>query len=185
VKRSEAVELIRDAVGDTRGVWADLGAGNGTFTRALIELLGPDSRIYAVDRDPEALAALNEIAAAAPNVVVVRGDFTTRLQLPGLASEMLDGVLLANTLHFAREADGVLSRIAQRVRDGGRIVVVEYDRRSASQWVPYPVPIERLMELAKAAGLTEPVVTATQPSRYQGVLYAAVAARGTRSVTER
>src|SRR5690348_3116034 len=46
----EAERLIAPAVPAGPAVWADFGAGDGTFTRALAERLGPGSRIYAVDR---------------------------------------------------------------------------------------------------------------------------------------
>ena len=42
---------------NARGTWADLGTGNGTFTRALVNLVGP-RRIYAVDSDARAMAEL-------------------------------------------------------------------------------------------------------------------------------
>jgi predicted RNA methylase len=58
VNTRDAVALIRDAIPQRGGTWADLGAGEGTFTRALVELLGSDSRIYAVDRDASAVAAI-------------------------------------------------------------------------------------------------------------------------------
>ncbi len=48
----EAAALIESAVGDRRGTWADIGAGDGTFTRTLADLLGQGSRIYAVDTIP-------------------------------------------------------------------------------------------------------------------------------------
>jgi hypothetical protein len=59
----EAVALIADAVPRASGTWADVGAGRGTFTRALVELVGPGSRIYAVDQDHIALGAIGEWAA--------------------------------------------------------------------------------------------------------------------------
>jgi SAM-dependent methyltransferase len=178
VNTTQAVDLIRDAVHGRLGVWADLGAGDGTFTRALAELLGPGSRVYAVDRDARTLATLGSRRPTnAAGVTPVVADITRPFELPGLEGELLDGMLLANSLHFVRDADAVLASLASLVRPGGRMVLVEYDRRTATRWVPYPIPIARLPELAAAAGLSVPVVTATQPSIYEGVLYAAAADR--------
>jgi SAM-dependent methyltransferase len=178
VEISEAVALIEAAVPRGPGTWADLGAGDGTFTRALLELLGPSARIYAVDRDTRALAALRRWAAReGANVVAVEGDFTQRLDLPGLGDTPLDGMLLANAIHFVRDAGGVLSRLVTRLRRGGRVVVVEYDRRAANRWVPYPIPADRLPALAAAAGLSTPTITATKASAFGGVLYVAAADR--------
>jgi predicted RNA methylase len=73
----EAVDLLRDAVGDSTGIWADLGAGIGTFTLALAELLGDGSTIYAVDADANAAHALGELPAVGETrIVPVKGDFT-------------------------------------------------------------------------------------------------------------
>jgi hypothetical protein len=107
----------------------------------------------------------------------VKADFTTAFDLPELGDDLLDGILLANALHFVREATSVLTKLVQRVRVGGRVVVVEYDRRAASRWVPYPIPMSRWPELAKAAGLSGAAVVATRPSMYSGVLYAGKAVR--------
>jgi ubiquinone/menaquinone biosynthesis C-methylase UbiE len=178
VNARDAVGLIERAVGARRGVWADFGAGNGTFTRALAVLLGPESRIYAVDRDADAIATLAGWSASnATNVIPVQADFTRPFDLPGLDSTMLDGILLANALHFVRDADAVLARLVTLVRPGGRVVLIEYDQRAASRWVPYPIPVERLPPLAAAAGLSTPIVSATRPSEYRGILYAAAADR--------
>ena len=174
----DATALLADAVPRQHRTWADLGAGDGTFTRALRELTGPDSTIFAVDRDASAVGALERWSGReAPNVVPVRADFTRPLELPGLESQRLDGMLLANALHFVRDADVVLARLVEMLRPGGRAIVVEYDQRRASPWVPFPISPARLAELAAAAGLSEPVVTATQRSRYGGVLYVAAADR--------
>ena len=48
---ADHVALIRAAVTETGGTWADIGAGEGAFTLALADLLGPGGRIVAVDRD--------------------------------------------------------------------------------------------------------------------------------------
>ena len=173
----EATALIRPAVTGPGGVWADLGAGTGTFSRALAALLGPGGTVYAVDRDRRSLATLDAPGSApadAATVVPVVADFTAPLALPAL-----DGALLANALHFVRGTDqaAVLGRVAALLRPGGAIVLAEYDRRAASRWVPHPVSPARFAALAAAAGLSAPAVIGERPSAYGGVLYAAVARR--------
>lgn len=171
---SDAVALIAAAVPRTATTWADIGAGEGTFSRALIQLLGRDARIFAVDRDQRALASLHRWAQRErANVIPVEADFTHPLQLP----EPLDGMLLANALHFVRNPDDVLGGLVQLVRPGGRVIVVEYDRRAANRWVPYPIPSDKLRDIADAAGLADPTIIATKPSAYGGALYVAVADR--------
>ena len=173
----DARDLIAEAIPRPGGTWADLGAGDGMFTRALVGLLGPTSRIYAVDRDARAVAALERWASTdAANVIPVAADFTSPT-LPGLEGSVLDGMLLANALHFVREAETVLARLAAWLRPGGRVVLVEYDRCRANPWVPYPIPAARLQGLAAASGLSPPVIMARRPSAFGGVLYAAAAER--------
>jgi ubiquinone/menaquinone biosynthesis C-methylase UbiE len=187
VNTSEAVALIEGAVRGHEGTWADLGAGDGTFTRALGKLLGPKSRIYAVDREASAVAELERwSASAAENVIPVQADFTGAFELPLLGETLLDGMFLANALHFVRDAGAVLTRLVKLVRPGGRVVLVEYDQREASRWVPHPIPIAHLPALAAAAGISAPTVTATRPSTYRGTLYVAAADRlGLPDVNER
>jgi hypothetical protein len=66
----EAAALLAQAVPPGPAVWADLGAGGGTFTRALAARLGPGGRIYAVDRDAHAIAALQRWADRAKTDVI-------------------------------------------------------------------------------------------------------------------
>jgi ubiquinone/menaquinone biosynthesis C-methylase UbiE len=178
MNRRDAVVLLSTAIRERGGVWADLGAGEGTFSRALVELLGPQSRIYAVDRDASALASLEQWPdSARRNVIPVVADFSRPFELPGLRETLLDGMLFANALHFIPDADEVLVRLTAWVKPGGRVVFVEYDRRASSRWVPYPIPAVALPALAAAAGLSAPTITATRPSAYSGELYVAVATR--------
>ena len=175
---NDAVALIRGAVGNGAGVWADLGAGSGTFTRALARILDAGSTIYAVDDDGKAVAALRGLRATSPTrIIPVRADFTRALEFPGLDANLLDGILLANSLHFVPNNERVLMQLARRVRVGGRVIVVEYDRRAPSRWVPYPIDASRWPQLATSAGLTGAAVTAARPSAYAGMLYVGVATR--------
>jgi SAM-dependent methyltransferase len=178
----DAVRLVEGAIPRRAGTWADLGAGDGTFTRALVELLGARSRIYAVDRDTRALSALARWAKREAELVIpIEADFTTPFTLPGQVAPRLDGLFFANALHFVGDAQGVVSRLVEWLRPEGRVVIVEYDQRARSRWVPYPIPREALPALVEFAGLSAPVFTATRPSAYGGDLYVAYAELGSLS----
>jgi hypothetical protein len=82
-------------------------------------------------------------------------------------------MLFANALHFVREPPSVLTQLVTWLRPGGSVVVVEYDGRRANRWVPYPIGAAQLERVAAAAGLSQPVITATRPSAYGGTIYVA------------
>ncbi len=160
-------------------VWADMGAGSGTFTFALAGILGPAGRVVAVDREPAAMESLRrglERRAAdrqPATIVPARGDFRDPAGIDALAGVALDGALFANALHFDADAGGTLRRMAERLAPAGRLVVVEYQDRPPNPWVPHPLPVARLEEVAQVEGLTAPRVVGERPSSYGGVLYCA------------
>lgn len=190
----DAVDLIRDAVAPRAtpgGLWADLGAGSGTFTRALAELLGPRGQVIAVDRDGRALARLLEGRRSAPEgdagesaadsgpdrpwagIVVAEGDLREPHAIPELRAAPLNGALFANALHFDPEPADTLAGYRGLLAPAASIVVVEYDGRPASPWIPHPVPMTRLRAAAAAAGFGPPHITSERPSAYGGLLYCA------------
>src|SRR5262245_56473642 len=143
--RAEMVELIRGGVPGAGGVWADLGAGTGNFTWALRELLGVQGLIYAVDRDGKAIRAQHELlvhAGPGASIIPIQADITQQLKLPSL-----DGVLLANVLHFIRDQPAALALIAGYLRPGGRVLMVEYDLAEPLHWGPVHVPVARFQAL--------------------------------------
>jgi SAM-dependent methyltransferase len=177
VNDRDALALLRSALPAADGEsWADLGAGSGTFTRALAELVGPEGRVFAVDEDDAALDAVRAWAGGARDrapVTVVHADVTGPLELP-----LLDGALMANVLHFVRDAEASVALASSYLRTGGRLVLIEYEGRRPGPWTPYPVSVARFRDLAAAAGLSPPEVVARRPSAFGGEIYVAVAARG-------
>ncbi len=173
---AEALALLRAAIPAACGeTWADLGAGTGTFTRALATLVGTTGRVHAVDADAGALRVIESWAARSPHdrpVTAIRADVTRSLDVPPL-----DGVVMANVLHFVASAEAALRSIAAQLRPGGRLVLIEYEGRRPSRWVPHPIPAARFAELATASGFHRPRVVATRPSAFGGEIYVALAER--------
>jgi hypothetical protein len=52
-------------------------------------------------------------------------------------------------------------------------VIVEYDNRPASRWVPFPVSMTRLTDLARLARLGAPEQIGRRRSMFGGSMYAA------------
>ena len=173
---SDHVNLLRPAELSRGGIWADFGAGAGAFTLALSELIGMSGEIYAVDRDRGALAKLEQSHRAkfgtSQNIHPVRADFTGALSLPPL-----DGILMANSLHYYRDKEKVLRHIRKFLKWEGALLLVEYNVDSGNPWVPHPLSFETFRTLAQRAGFSEPRQLGTVPSRFLKEFYSALAHR--------
>ncbi len=169
---SDHVGLLRDGVLGAGRTWADLGSGEGAFTLALAELRGPTASIQSVDRDRPALEIQQRaLREAFPDVAVTPlvADFTTPLELPPL-----DGIVMANSLHFSRDKLAVLGLVRGYLRPLGRLVLVEYDTDHGNFWVPHPLSYSSWEQLAGEAGFRETRRLASVPSRFLGSIYSAV-----------
>jgi len=169
MNRADLVALIQGGVAAKGGRWADLGAGEGAFTLALADLLGPGAHITAVDKDAGALGQITSVSRKKPTTInLVVGDFTRQLPLTDL-----DGVVMANSLHFVRDKAPVLKSVRDMLRPGGTLIVVEYDADRGNPWVPHPFSFTTWQRLAAAAGFEQIRRLGTYPSRYLGSLYSA------------
>ena len=171
MNHADHVALLRDGI-LAPGVWADLGAGQGAFTLALADLLGPTGHIYAVDKDPRALRdQTRSMQAQFPRVTVEYkvADFTRRLDLPPL-----DGIVMANSLHFLRDKPSTLQLARTCLKPGGRLILVEYNTDHGNFAVPYPLSYTTWEKLARQIGFADTRLLATRPSRFFGSIYAAV-----------
>lgn len=164
--------LARGVTQGEGGTWADLGSGAGAFTLALADLIGPHGIIHAIDRDRAALGELRSTFVSAVPQAELRartGDFTRPLDLADL-----DGVVMANSLHFVENKAPVLALVRGYLRHGGRLLVVEYDSDRGNPWVPHPLAFETWRELATDAGFAETRKLATVPSRFLRQIYSAL-----------
>jgi ubiquinone/menaquinone biosynthesis C-methylase UbiE len=171
VNHQDHVRLLRKGVPAGGGSWADLGAGSGAFTLALAELLGPDGQIIAIDKDQGSLRLLEQnMRAMFPTNAVsyVRDDFTRPLALP-----QLDGIVMANSLHYVQSKDTLLKRIHAYLRPGGRLLLVEYNVDRGNTWVPYPLSYQTWEGLASRNGYSETHLLERVPSRFLKEMYSA------------
>ena len=172
MNHQDHIYLLRKGVPGPGGIWADLGSGRGAFTLALADLIGPGGHIYSVDRDSGALRDQERaMRAQFPSTTVDyrNADFTQRLDLPPL-----DGIVMANSLHFLRKKDSTLQLVRSYLRPGGRLLLVEYDTDRGNMWVPYPLSYPTWEALARQNGFTHTQLLATVPSRFFGGMYSAM-----------
>ena len=167
----DAIALIKHAhfSGQGQRIWADLGCGAGLFTYALANLLETGSTVYAWDKGPIALSRL-----ANPHHVNIKPG-----QLDFLEDELpvsgLDGILMANSLHYVANKTAFIEKISTHLGENGAFLIVEYETTNANPWVPYPIPLQSLTTLFRKAGFTSAIKLGERPSVFRaGRMYAAL-----------
>jgi ubiquinone/menaquinone biosynthesis C-methylase UbiE len=172
MQHEDHVALLRGGIAGPGGVWADLGSGTGAFTLALADLLGPTGEIYSVDKDRGSLKEQERaMRGRFPGVTVhyLAADFSRKLELPSL-----DGVVMANSLHYQRDKDAVLQLVRGYLRPGGRLLLVEYNADRGNPWVPYPLSFSTWEAVAHRNGFAETKLLARVPSRFLNEMYSAL-----------
>jgi ubiquinone/menaquinone biosynthesis C-methylase UbiE len=165
---------ILPRAGSQPAVWADIGSGRGAFTLALAELLGPGGQIHSVDRDTRALRVQQDtLRDRFPDTVVEfhAVDFTRPFNLPAL-----DGLVMANALHFVENArkESMVVRLRRMLRPGGRFILVEYNVDRGNLWVPHPLSYPAWESLAARCGFSSTRLLAKTPSSFLHEFYAAL-----------
>ncbi len=167
------VNLLRDGISQQGGQWADLGSGSGAFTLALRELVGVDAEIFSVDQDAGRLREQERAFQQqfpSSKIHFVRADFTRALQLPAL-----DGIVMANALHYFKDKVQVLKHAREFLKPRGVFILVEYNVDNGNMWVPHPLSFVTFQKLAPRAGFGEPRLLAKAPSNFLREFYAAAA----------
>lgn len=167
------VNLIRDAIPQGYGIWADLGAGEGAFTLALADITNSQTEIYSVDTDDQALDIQKEqFENMFPRARVhyIIEDFTKPLDLP-----FLDGIIMANALHYVEAKIPFLKSLHSYLKPSGRLVLVEYNVDFGNHWVPFPLSYKTFEVLSQNAGFKNPRLVSTIPSDFLNEIYSACA----------
>ena len=172
MNHNDCINLLRNGISSQSSVWAELGSGDGAFTLALAELINPSSTIYSIDKDPRALQKQEQILKKRfPQLEVhyIAADFSRHIDLP-----TLDGILIANALHFIKEKEPFISMIKQYLKPAGQFVIVEYNIEQGNQWVPYPISLKSWEDLAARCGSSETRLLNTMRSKYHKEIFSAV-----------
>ena len=167
----DAIDMLADSGVDALGptTWADLGAGDGTFTLALAKVLASGSVIHAIDLDGSAVRRIPSHKGA--RITTHHGDF---MKQPWPFAD-LDGILMANSLHYVEDQPKFIRACESHMKSRRNFLIVEYDTSEASPWVPYPVSQSRLTTLFEGAGYTSVKVLRSRPSIYRRApIYSAV-----------
>ena len=176
MNHNDHVNLLKSANLTPGGTWADFGAGSGAFTFALRELVGSGAVIYTVDKDR---SRLNELTREyhsrfhdSQNLHVLAADFSRDLRPQGVPP--LDGIVMANSLHFFKDKEKILRHARNFLKPNGILLLVEYNVDSGNLWVPHPLSFYTFRALAPHAGFSEPRLLAKHPSNFLKEFYSAL-----------
>ena len=172
MNHADHVALIREGIPQVGGVWADFGSGTGAFTLALADCLGPSGQIYSIDKNERALREQQrEMNGRFPQtrVTYLIADYTRPLDLPPL-----DGILIANALHFQRRKEGIVRQLYDYLRPGGRLIMVEYNLDRGNMWVPHPFSYPTWETIASRNDFVQTQKLNVRSSRFLREIYSAV-----------
>ena len=124
---------------DPAAVVADLGAGTGYFAVKIAAAV-PQGRVLANDIEPDMVRYLAERADkdGLGNVIAVQGT----AQGPELP-EPVDVAFMCDVYHHIAERPGYFAKVREQLRDGGRLVIVDF-RKDAADDIPGPPPAMRI-----------------------------------------
>jgi len=166
---TDHVNLIKKA-GKFEGIWAELGSGSGAFTLALRDLGGDEIIIYSIDKDKYSLEIQKqEFDHKFPNsnIKFKQADFNTELDLP-----KLDGILLANSLHYVKNQLNFLVNLKKYLKSQSKIIIVEYNSSEGNIWVPYPLTYQKLKSYLEQVGFSNIFKLGSIPSKFLTEIYA-------------
>jgi phospholipid N-methyltransferase len=129
-------------------LFVEYGPGVGTFTLPILDRLGPDAELIAIDTNPEFIDHLrHEIAD--PRLKLVRGSAAdVRRIVADLGHDNADYVL--SGLPFSTLPDGVGDRIAAEtaavLKPGGAFLIYQFSAKVADYIAPHFNRIERGFE---------------------------------------
>ena len=148
--------------------WADLGCGAGLFTEALAGLLPAGSSVSGIDTKP---SLRKQTTSGNVTILPMTADFINHT----LPLHNLDGILMANSLHYVKDKPALLQKLRAYMLEDAPLIIIEYDTDTpVPTWVPYPISYASLKEsLGNDYAIQK---LGEKPSAYgRSQLYAAIA----------
>jgi arsenite methyltransferase len=155
---------VYDALGAAAGHDVlDVGCGPGFYTSELLDTVGDDGSLVAVDVSPAMLALAERRCADRPNVTFHLAGATA---LP-VADASVDRAICVQVLEYVPDADAALAEIARCLRPGGRAVVWDIDWATLSMHSADPERMDRTLR-AWDRHLYDPWLPRTLTPRMEG-----------------
>lgn len=136
-----ALDALKLAPGSTV---ADVGAGSGYITVKMASRVGPTGVVYANDIQPQMLSLLRQRLdrEKIANVRLVLGT----LDDPKLPAGEIDLILMVDVYHEFSQPQGMLRRMRDSLKPGGRLVLLEYRKEDPT----IPIRPDHKMSVAEA-----------------------------------
>ncbi len=133
--RVSEADTVMDLAGITPGMTvADIGAGEGYYTIRLSQRVGPSGRVLAQDIIPDVIAKLGERVTREnlDNVSVKLGE-PANSKLP---ANSFDRIFMVHMYHEVETPYEFLWRLRPALRVGGRVIIVDANRRTDQHGTP-------------------------------------------------
>lgn len=135
---------------------ADFGAGSGAYTSVLLDRIGEEGRVYALDALPQSLESIRRTAeGAGKQCMTLCAEFEDALPL---RDNLIDVAIVANTLHAVdpTRRQHFVYELGRVVVPGGQVLVLDWAGSFDSMGPPQPMvlPPADAVRLFRAAGFS-------------------------------
>jgi len=157
---AEEVKRLAGLMGWRAGtIAADIGAGDGKYTFAAVELVGASGKVFATEIDAKKIGELRDEVARRKlgNVIVVE----SKEAETNLPAGCCDAIFLRRVYHHLTKPVEFDASLARSLKPGGRLAIIDFAPRAGLEpieGVPsnrggHGIPQKMVIEELSAAGL--------------------------------
>ncbi len=157
---TEEIKRLAQLMGWKAGtVAADIGAGDGKYTFAAVELVGASGKVFATEIDAQKLAELREeVAKRKLGNVIVEESKEAETNLP---AGCCDAIFLRRVYHHLTKPAEFDASLVRSLKPGGRLAIIDFAPRAGLEPVEgvpsnrggHGIPQKIAIEELSAAGL--------------------------------
>jgi len=157
---AEEVKRLAGLMGWRAGtIAADIGAGDGKYTFAAVELVGASGKVFATEIDAKKIGELRDEVARRKlgNVIVVE----SKEAETNLPAGCCDAIFLRRVYHHLTKPVEFDASLARSLKPGGRLAIIDFAPRAGLEPVEgvpsnrggHGIPQKMVIEELSAAGL--------------------------------